>query len=431
MPKPPARGQRLFKLASMTASVAGGYAKSKVKRALGGDAEEEERSFRKASGERIAATLGELKGAAMKVGQFASAAKELFPPEVTDALSKLQREAPPMEYEVIAEVIESELGAPPEVLFQWFDREPFAAASIGQVHRARTDDGREVVCKVQYPGVDHALDSDLQQVKLALKLGGLIKVDKRMVDATFAELRERMNEELDYCNEADNVRLFRDFHAEHEGVAVPDVVGERSAKRVLTLTYEHGRPLTDLGQEGVPQALRDQIGTRLADMLTRQLYELRTIHGDPNPGNFAFRDDGTLVIYDFGCVKAFDDASIERMTAILVAAFKRDYAGLDQAMIDVGRMKADKSIEPSDYDRWLAALAEPLYAEDRYDYGAADLGKRVKELVPWVMKRAHWWEPVPEMTILDRAVGGMYDNLRAAKARVPVRQILLEHVEIG
>jgi predicted unusual protein kinase regulating ubiquinone biosynthesis (AarF/ABC1/UbiB family) len=430
MPKPPARGKRLFKLASMTASVAGGYAKSKVKQALGGDAEEEERSFRKASGERIAATLGELKGAAMKVGQFASAAKELFPPEVTEALTKLQREAPPMEYEVIAEVIESELGAPPEVLFQSFDREPFAAASIGQVHRARTDDGREVVVKVQYPGVDHALDSDLQQVKLALKLGGLIKVDKRMVDATFAELRARMEEELDYCNEADNVRLFHRFHADHEGVAVPDVVGERSAKRVLTLTYEAGRPLTELGEPGVPQSLRDTIGTRLAEMLTRQLYELRTIHGDPNPGNFAFRDDGTLVIYDFGCVKSFDDEGLAKMNAILVAAFRRDYAGLDRALIDVGRMKPDKSIDPADYDRWLAALAEPIYEEGAYDYGGADLGARVKALVPWVMKRAHWWDPVPDMTILDRAVGGMYDNLRAAKARVPVRRVLLEHVEL-
>jgi predicted unusual protein kinase regulating ubiquinone biosynthesis (AarF/ABC1/UbiB family) len=212
MSKPPARGQRLFKLASMTADIAAGYAKSKVRSVLG-DAEAEERSFRQASGERLANTLGELKGAAMKVGQMVSAAKELFPPEVTEALTKLQREAPPMDFDVIAEVIEAELGAAPEVLFQHFERKPFAAASIGQVHRARTDDGREVVVKVQYPGVDQALDSDLQQVKLALRLGGLMKVDKRMVDATFLELRARMEEELDYCLEADNVRTFRAFHA--------------------------------------------------------------------------------------------------------------------------------------------------------------------------------------------------------------------------
>ena len=423
---------RLFRLTGMTTSIATRVAGHQVKGLFQSDiakAADREKLLQHI-GKEVAATLGEMKGAVMKVGQIASAAKELFPEEVTEALTKLQREAPPMEYEVIAEVIESELGAPPEVLFQSFEREPFAAASIGQVHRARTDDGREVVCKVQYPGVDHALDSDLQQVKLALKLGGLVKVDKRMVDATFAELRERMHEELDYCNEADNVRAFRRFHAAHEKVVVPDVVGERSAKRVLTLTYEEGLPLHDLGREGVPQPLRDEVGTRLADMLTRQLYENRLIHGDPNPGNFAYRPDGSLVVYDFGCVKSFEEPTLAKLDAILQAAFDRDYAGLDASLIAIGRMKADKSIDPADYDRWLAALADPIYA-DTYDYGAADLGKQVKALVPWVMKRASWWEPVPEMTILDRAVGGMYDNLREMKARVPVRGILLNHVGVS
>ena len=428
MAKPPARGKRLFKLASMTASVASGYAKSKARSLMGADAEEEERSFRKASGERIAATLGELKGAAMKVGQMASAAKELFPPEVTEALTSLQREAPPMEYEVIAEVIESELGAAPEVLFQHFDPTPFAAASIGQVHRARTDDGREVVVKVQYPGVDSALDSDLQQVKLALRLGGLVKVDKRMIDATFAELRDRMEEELDYCNEADNVRTFHAFHKGHDKVAVPDVVGERSAKRVLTLTYEPGHRLHDLGKPGVPQALRDEVGTRLADMLTRQLFELKVIHGDPNPGNFAYRDDGTLGVYDFGCVKPFTDQSLGKIRGLMHAVMARDPKALDASLIDIGRMRPEHSIDPADWDRWLDALAEPFFTDAAYDYGAADLGKRVKSLVPWAMKRAHWWEPVPDLTILNRAVGGMYDNLREMKARVPVRGVVVPHL---
>jgi len=428
MAKPPARGKRLFKLASMTASVATGYAKSRARSLIGGDPEEEERSFRKASGERIAATLGELKGAAMKVGQMASAAKELFPPEITEALTSLQREAPPMDFEVIAEVIAEELGDAPEVLFQSFDREPFAAASIGQVHRARTDDGREVVVKVQYPGVDQALDSDLQQVKLALRLGGLVKVDKRMIDATFAELRDRMEEELDYCNEADNVRHFRAFHADHEKVAVPDVIGERSAKRVLTLTYEAGKPLHDLGRPGVPQQLRDDVGLRLADMLTRQLFELKTIHGDPNPGNFAYRDDGTLVVYDFGCVKPFEDPMLGKLRTLLNATFERNYAGLNESIIDIGRMRPEHRMTAEEWDQWIDALAEPFMQDVAFDYGRADLGGRVKTLLPWAMKRAHWWEPVPDLTILNRAVGGMYDNLREMKARVPVRSIVDRHL---
>lgn len=333
-----------------------------------------------------------------------------------------------MEFEVISEVIASELGDAPEVLFAHFDREPFAAASIGQVHRARTDDGREVVVKVQYPGVDQALDSDLQQVKLALRLGGLVKVDKRMIDATFAELRDRMEEELDYCNEADNVRLFREFHADHPMVAVPDVVGERSAKRVLTLTYEPGKPLHDLGRPGVPQGLRDEVGTRLAEMLTRQLFELKAIHGDPNPGNFAYRDDGTLVVYDFGCVKPFEDPMLGKIRALLHNTFERDYDGLNHSIIDIGRMRPEHRLEPEEWERWIHALAEPFMANEPYDYGQADLAKRLKEMVPWAMKRASWWEPVPDLTILNRAVGGMYDNLREMKARVHVREIVDPHL---
>ena len=134
-----------MKLAGMTASVAGNYARSRLKTALSGEdaAEEERQRYHREAGDRIARTLGELKGAVMKVGQMASIASDVLPRELSDALSSLQKEAPPMAYEVIASQIEKELGSPPEALFDRFDKEPFAAASIGQVHRARVDDGRE------------------------------------------------------------------------------------------------------------------------------------------------------------------------------------------------------------------------------------------------------------------------------------------------
>jgi predicted unusual protein kinase regulating ubiquinone biosynthesis (AarF/ABC1/UbiB family) len=125
------------------------------------------------SGERIAETLGELKGAAMKIGQMASIGSDILPKELSDALTKLQKEAPPMPYEVIAEQIERELGSPPELLFNAFDETPFASASIGQVHRATTDDGRDVVVKVQYPGVRSSIDSDIANVAALLRLHAL------------------------------------------------------------------------------------------------------------------------------------------------------------------------------------------------------------------------------------------------------------------
>ena len=424
MKKPPVKGERLLRLAGMTASVAGGYARSRVRKALGGDAEAEDHAFRRASGERIARTLGELKGAAMKVGQLASAAKDLFPPEVTEALVSLQRDSPPMAYEVIAAQLEQELGRPPEQLFQHFDRSPFAAASVGQVHRARTDDGREVVVKVQYPGVDGAVDSDLSQVRMALRMGGLAKVPKDMLDAMFGELRARLHEELDYCNEADNVRRFHTFHADHPMLLLPEVVGERSSQRVLTMTYVPGRPLSDLDDPAWPQELRDTLGTALGELITRQVFELGAIHGDPNPANFAWREDGRLVVYDFGCVKTLPPEVISSIGDLLRGARDRDYGLLDQAMHDLGPLRPERSIPPEYDDRWLHAVAPPLL-EEVYDFGCADLSDRLKALVPGVVKRASWWQPAPELVILDRMLAGHYDNLRTMRARVPARQLML------
>ena len=199
----------------MTATVAAGYAGSRVKGMF--QTSEQARAARdesfKATGERIAKTLGELKGAAMKVGQMASIGSDVLPKELSNALTKLQKDAPAMSYDVIASQVEAEFGQPPERLFDHFERVPFAAASIGQVHRARTDDGREVVVKVQYPGVDECVDSDLAHLRVALRASGLVSRHHRKgLDGVFHEVRQRLHEELDYCQEADNVRHFRRHH---------------------------------------------------------------------------------------------------------------------------------------------------------------------------------------------------------------------------
>lgn len=427
--RPPVKGKRFFKLASMTAGVARDYARARVRSAIGNETEEDRASLRKATGERIANTLGELKGAAMKVGQMASAAKELVPPEVAQALSTLQREAPPMAYEVIAEQIEKELGDAPELLFRSFDEEPFAAASVGQVHRAVTDDGREVVVKVQYPGVDGAIDSDLSQVRMALRMGGVIRMPRDMVDAMFEELRKRLHEELDYCNEADNVRRFRAFHEDQEWIVVPDVVGERSAKRVLTLTYEPGLSLQEIERGGYTQELRDTLGLRVAQMIVDQLFDLNWIHGDPNPANFAFREDGRIVVYDFGCVKELHEHTVDGVRDLIAGARDMDYPKMDQALIDLGPLRPEGApLEPRYYKRWLDAMAGPLYVDGPFDFGGATMGEDLVKLMPSTMKRMHRFQPAPELAILDREVAGLYDIAKAIGAHIDLKALLDPHI---
>jgi hypothetical protein len=187
------RSGRFFKLAGMTASVAGQFAGQKARSFFSSENDEGARSesySRMAS--RITDTLGEMKGAAMKVGQIASQTQDFLPREFSDALQKLQKEAPPMPFEVIRQQIETALGKPVHELYEYLQEAPYAAASIGQVHRARMHDGTDVIVKVQYPGVDESCDSDLKQLRLALKLGGLLKMPKESVDQLFGEIRERV-----------------------------------------------------------------------------------------------------------------------------------------------------------------------------------------------------------------------------------------------
>lgn len=363
MRKPATGKNRLLKLAGMTARVAGAYAGSKV-RSLVQSAEEAARTRAAAheeNGARIARTLGELKGAAMKVGQMASLAGDLLPRELAGALAGLQRDAPPMPFDLIAEQIERTLGASPDALFERFDRAPFAAASIGQVHRARVD-GREVVVKVQYPGVAESVDTDVAQLQLALRASGLLRLPKAAVDAVFAELRDRLREELDYEHEAENVRRFRAFHAERDPfVTVPEPIAERSGRHVLTLTWEPGDTLGTIGPATHPQVVRDRIGEHLLRAFFGQLFELGAIQADPNPGNFAARLDGTLILYDFGCVKRVPQEVLAPWRATVRAAFEGDWGAVDRGLLELGARRPEAP-DPGEafYRPWRDLLFEPL-----------------------------------------------------------------------
>jgi predicted unusual protein kinase regulating ubiquinone biosynthesis (AarF/ABC1/UbiB family) len=425
--RPATRGKRFFKLAGMTASVAGSYAKSRVKglfQSAEAAAKDREQTHRDTGG-RIAQTLGELKGAVMKVGQMASIASDVLPRELSDALSTLQKEAPPMAYEVIAQQIESELGSPPETLFEWFDKEPFASASIGQVHRARTDDGREVVCKVQYPGVDGAVDSDLGHLKIALRASGLVTISRRALNEAFQELRARLHEELDYCIEADHVRAFREFHQRHPFVLIPEVVGERSAQRVLTLTYEPGDPIDTLDAKGYSQKLRDELGLNLFRFMATEIFEFGAIHGDPNPGNFAFRQDGTLVVYDFGCVKKLKPDIVQAYRDAIVYGIDEDYDAVEDALQRLGvRNLEGPPVDFEYYKVWRDIFANPFLHERVFDYATSKIHEQVVKQIPGVLKRMASFQPPKELIFLDRMVVGHYGNLRKLKARVASLELL-------
>lgn len=427
------RTGRFFKLAGMTASVAGQYAGQRARRMLRSENDEGARSesYTRMAGQ-IADTLGELKGAVMKVGQIASQTQDFLPREFSEALEKLQKEAPPMPFEVIVGQIESELGKPLGELYEYVQETPYASASIGQVHRARLHDGTDVIIKVQYPGVDESCDSDLKQLRMTLRLGGLLKMPKESADQLFAEIRERLHEELDYENEARNIGLFREFHKDQPWVLIPAVIDSHSTRRVLTLELVEGDHVSQVTPDRYDQGTINLIGHRIFVIMADQLFRFRCIHGDPHAGNFAYRPDGSIILYDFGCVKKLKPQIVEAYRKALIAALEEDYEALDRHLIDLGaRVGSQPAVDEAYYAMWRDILIVPFQGDEPYDFAEADIHKHVAAKTSTVFKYLDYFKPPVESIFIDRMIAGHYWMLKRLGVQAAFRTELEKYLAPG
>ncbi|MCM0612783.1 AarF/ABC1/UbiB kinase family protein [Marinobacter sediminum] len=424
------RSGRFLKLAGMTASVAGRYAGERARRVFRSENDQgaQSENYTRMAGQ-IADTLGELKGAVMKVGQIASQTQDFLPKEFSDALQKLQKEAPPMPFEIIVGQIESELGKPVSELFEYLQEAPYAAASIGQVHRARLYNGTDVIVKVQYPGVDVSCDSDLKQLRMALRLGGLLKMPKETVDQLFGEIRERLKEELDYENEAENLRLFSRFHEKDDWVIIPEVIDSHSTRRILTLELVEGDHVSEVTPEHYDQETINLIGHRIFTTMADQLFRFQCIHGDPHAGNFAYRPDGSIIMYDFGCVKKLKPEIVEAYRKALIAALQEDYQALDRHLIDLGaRVENQPAVDQAYYAMWRDILIVPFDQDKPYDFAQSDIHKHVAAKTSTVFKYLEYFKPPVESIFIDRMIAGHYWMLKRLGVQAAFREELGEYL---
>ncbi len=429
MSQPPASATRRFlQLAGMTARISGDVARDRWQRLWHN---EQDRSVQDAAlysriGREIAGTLGEMKGAVMKVGQIVSQYRDILPPELLDALGTLQKDSPPRPFSDIEPRLREAFGNDLSAHFDYIDHTALASASIAQVHRARTRDGREVVIKVQYPGVDAAVDSDLRQLQLAFKIARVLPVSGELLDALFAEIRRSLHEELDYRHEAEAIEAFRTFHAHEPRVVIPAVLPELSSTRVLTLQYEPGDPLAELG-ERYDADTRNAIGMLLFRTLGEQIYHFRRVHCDPHPGNFAARPDGSLVIYDFGCIKALSQDIVDSYGALTNAALQSDAGGLENGLIRLGARNTRHTLALAHefYTPWIKLMQES-FAEEAVDFGSFPLAEQVIKLSRKAMPHWRAFQPVPEIVMINRALGGHYWNLRQLGCHLALRPLLTQ-----
>src|SRR6476620_3694243 len=347
---PKSRIRRSAKLGSAIGAQATRYAGTKAanvaRSSEGAERRREARHLETAM--KMAATLGEMKGAAMKMGQLASFVDtEFLPPEYAEIyqeqLAQLRTSAPAMPWEKVSKVLEEEyLGEPYDVLFASFEHEAFAAASIGQVHRATLHDGRDVAVKIQYPGVAEALESDLRNAGMIVRLARAFApgLDAR---AVAEELRLRVMEELDYEYEAQSQRSFARAYRDHPFIYVPDVLTRLSRRRVLVTEYVEGLGFEDV--KALPQEDRDRFGEIVFRFSFGSIYHLQQFNADPHPGNYILMHDDRIAFLDFGMTKRLDLEQIELEQRAIDAASRRDPEGLREALHDLGFVKNPSKLD--------------------------------------------------------------------------------------
>lgn len=294
-----ARGYRIGRLGfSLMGSYIGYQAQNLI---LGKDTQPMRRArFQQQVSRQMRNELGALKGPVMKLGQMLSMQTDFLPDEALAELASLQMQAPPMHPTLARAQFKSALGKYPEDLFCEFDDEPFAAASLGQVHRAVTKNGEKVAVKIQYPAIRSAIDNDLKLLRSAALP---TRVTGHVPSALLDEIARGLLEETDYLREADNLDYFRKGLGSLPYVTVPRVHRDLTTDRVLTMSFVEGVSFSEWLKRNPSRAMRDLLGVRLCEAYETQLQRLRVLHADQHPGNYLFQPDGRFGLVDFGCVK--------------------------------------------------------------------------------------------------------------------------------
>ena len=433
MSKPPRRPfNRIARLGRLTGRVTTTYVRERIASTF----RDEERNRDRMSqvhienAERIADTVGRLKGAAMKLGQAAAqAATSLdLPQEVTQALSKLHAEAEPIPFSIIQEDIEASLERSLSQAFVRVDPTPLGTASLAQAHAAQLHDGTNVVVKVLHRGIEDSVSSDLLALKTMLMGSKLLRRAKEEMDDAFDEIRDRLEEELDYLQEAANIARFRSIFADDPRVRVPKVYGDWSTDRVLTMDHLPGVSHDAFLRSASPEA-KHRAGTTIAELYYEMAYKHRILHADPHPGNFLFEEDGRVGLIDFGCVKNFDEFFMADYATAALSSVRGNRAEALDACKRLGVWVGDDPKAESALWEFCEALAIPYRAESYVVGGSEDsLLERIQPIGRALLRFPEIRAP-SEMLYLHRSLGGIYGLLRPMRVEGNWGELLRENGE--
>ena len=424
---PRGRVRRFGKFARLAGGVAGNMLAEGAKQVASGQRPKaRDLLLTPANARRLTRQLSEMRGAAMKLGQILSMdSGDLLPRELADILATLRNAAYAMPDRQLDEVLTEAFGVEYPSVLTDFEQKPFAAASIGQVHRLRSARGQPAVLKIQYPGVRESIDSDVDNLAALLKVSGLLP--KHMdISPLLTEVKAQLHEEADYKQEAKYLHAFVEGLGNDERFLLPRVITSLSGSRVLGLTYVEGVAIEEVADED--QEERDRVMSLLFELLLIELFELGLVQTDPNFANYRYNPEtGQVVLLDFGASKYFPDTFTTAYLDLLASAIEGDRMGMAAAAETAGYSLGPEGSPYREIVLDLLQLAlEPISCGEAYDFGESTLPMRLANMGQQIQGNKEYWE-VPPMyaAYIHRKIAGLFLLASRLKARVNIHELVL------
>jgi predicted unusual protein kinase regulating ubiquinone biosynthesis (AarF/ABC1/UbiB family) len=422
---PGGRGARLARLGWMATGIAGGMVAEGARQlAQGNRPKLSDLLLTPGNARRVADQLAKLRGAAMKVGQLVSMESgDLLPPALAEILGRLRSDARAMPKAQVKGVLDTQWGKGWEKRFTHFSYTPMAAASIGQVHRAQTKDGRDLAIKIQYPGVVESIDSDVDNVAALFRMSGLMPKEMD-IKPLLRDAKRQLHDEADYLREAGYLSRYGELLADAPDYALPQLHADLTTARVLAMSVVGGVPIETLAD--APQDERDRVMTLLFALLLRELFEFRLVQTDPNFANYRFEPDTRqLILLDFGATRPYKASMANEFRRLMKGAMAGDRDQMNTAALAIGYYDTSTQDRHRQTVLDMGEMAlEPFTHDGPYDFGASDVLARLRARgIELGLDRDFWQLPPSDAMLLQRKFGGLYMLAIRLKARVDLHEL--------
>lgn len=441
--------QRSLSLTKLTLNTGVKVAGHGISTLFSNDAEKQEKwqEFLTSQAKNLSRELGELKGSLMKAGQMISMYGELFlPPEANDFLKTLQSQSPPLQYSEIEKLLIAQLGEEKLKLLE-IDPVSIGTASLGQVHKAKIKStGEWIALKVQYPGVEQAIESDLKAMRSFLSMLNLLPGDFQ-TDVLFTEVKEMLHQEVQYRSEAIQTKRYRELFKDDPRFVIPRVIDEFCSDKVIATSFERGLSPDDPMVKALSQERRNNLAIAYLDLYFQELFQHGYVQTDPHLGNYKVRlnpqGQDQLVLLDFGAVREYNKEFLKSYYRMVKSSLLRNPKALERAAMNLKFIQGDDSAELKKlFETFCLMTVEPFLdpkdpmnkqelmdSDGFYDWKKSDLPKRLSTIVIKIIKEFPVRTPPRELVFLDRKTGGVFVFLAVLGAKIRGRDLLLKYLQ--